>query len=56
MKYLERKKPSDFHLKAFHNLSHATPMDGCKCGPRLQNSNSFMADLHNAAGLEDNWV
>lgn len=23
---------------------------------RLQNSNSFMADLHNAAGLEDNSV
>jgi hypothetical protein len=31
--YCIKKKPLDVHLKAFNNLSHAIPMDGCKCGP-----------------------
>jgi hypothetical protein len=33
IKTISTKKPSDFYLKAFNNLSHAVPMDGRKCGP-----------------------
>jgi len=47
------KKPPDFHPKAFKE-SRAVPMDGLSVLLKLQNPNSFMADLYFVIGLEGN--